>query len=64
MKGRIIEELEKLQEEFASDMEYAFAGNNVEQNHVHADELMCTLLEDLGFGEGVEIFRSAIKWYA
>ena len=64
MKGRIIEELEKLQEKFASDMEYAFAGNNVEQNHAYADELMCTLLEDLGFGDGVEIFRSANKWYA
>lgn len=64
MKGRIIEELEKLQEKFASDMEYAFVGNDTEQNHAFADELMCSLLEDLGFGEGVEIFRSANKWYA
>lgn len=35
-----------------------------ESAHVMADELMCHVLIDLGFGEGVDIFRNMPKWYA
>lgn len=31
--------------------------------HEEADNLMSTLLESLGYGEGVEIFDNATKWY-
>lgn len=29
-----------------------------------ADKLMCDVLTQLGYGEGVEIFKNAPKWYA
>jgi hypothetical protein len=35
-----------------------------EIEHTYADELMCGLLEALGYKEGVDIFRKAEKWYA
>ena len=51
-------------EEFKQKMEEAFDSNDVEMNHVEADELMCNLLESLGFEEGVKVFNSNAKWYA
>lgn len=35
-----------------------------EYSHVDMDELMCKLLRELGYGEGVDIFEKAEKWYA
>lgn len=32
--------------------------------HVYMDGCMCNLLTELGYGEGVDIFVSADKWYA
>lgn len=37
--------------------------NGIDGNHRDADRLMCDTLSSLGFGEGVEIFRSMEKWY-
>lgn len=36
----------------------------VVEAHEKADALMCELLRSLGYGEGVEIFEAADKWYA
>ena len=35
-----------------------------EYNHIDADELMCELLADLGYGEGVRYFREIERWYS
>lgn len=35
-----------------------------EQLHIAMDELMCNLLDSLGYKDGVAIFRRAYKWYA
>ena len=35
-----------------------------ESNHIAADNLLCTLLEKLGYKEIVEVFESIRKWYA
>ena len=35
-----------------------------EQMHIAMDELMCEVLRDLGYSEGVEIFENTGKWYA
>jgi hypothetical protein len=35
-----------------------------EEGHRKADYLMCTALKELGYGEGIEIFRSTDKWFA
>ena len=32
--------------------------------HIDMDELMCDLLESLGYGEGVEIFKNFPKFYS
>jgi hypothetical protein len=39
-------------------------GYNPEESHIDADDLMCEVLEQLGYQEGVKIFRHADKWYA
>ena len=51
-------------EEFRSRMEGIDWGNSTEEAHMQADELMCELLRTLGYGEGVEIFRSMDNGYA
>ncbi|WP_288333394.1 hypothetical protein [Cloacibacillus porcorum] len=35
-----------------------------ERFHVEADELMCRILRDLGYGAGVGIFERGVKGYA
>ena len=32
--------------------------------HQDMDDLMCDILEAIGYGRGVEIFRQTPKWYA
>ena len=32
--------------------------------HSEMDDLMCDLLRELGYGEGVDIFDKTHKWYA
>lgn len=35
-----------------------------EECHMHMDSIMGTMLEDLGYGEGVKVFDSVMKWYS
>lgn len=37
---------------------------NEELFHIRADELMCKLLIELGYGQGVEVFLDTPKWYS
>ncbi len=37
---------------------------DMELSHICMDKLMATVLESLGYGEGVDIFKNAPKWYA
>jgi hypothetical protein len=39
-------------------------GYDKEVAHGNADQLMCDLLTELGYGKGVEVFENADKWYA
>lgn len=32
--------------------------------HAKADQLLCQVLTDLGYEEGVKIYNSSTKWYA
>lgn len=34
------------------------------KGHERADELMCQVLEELGFEEGIKLFRETDKFYA
>ena len=35
-----------------------------EGQHQDADELMCSVLRSLGYGDGVDIFEKMHKWYS
>lgn len=35
-----------------------------EDLHVDMDDLMCRVLTDLGYGDGIKIFNETPKWYA
>lgn len=37
---------------------------DIEITHAEADDLMCELLRELGYGEGVDVFEDMPKWYA
>lgn len=35
----------------------------IEEAHIQADELMCQILTDLGYQEGIELFKKIEKYY-
>ena len=52
-------------EEFTKEMKaVAKFPPDVEAGHSSGDELLCKVLRELGYGEGVEIFENMDKWYA
>jgi hypothetical protein len=51
-------------EEFRNRMETISENYDVECGHSDMDDLMCEVLRSLGYGEGVDIFEKAEKWYA
>ena len=51
-------------EEFKERMQAIADKRDTEGGHIEADDLMCELLKDLGYGEGVDIFEKMNKWYA
>lgn len=50
-------------EEFKKKME-ALRSDDEEYSHRVMDDLMCELLTELGYGEGVKIFDEQGKWYS
>ncbi len=38
-------------------------GEDEEEFHKLADDIMCEVLNQLGYGEGIEVFRRNPKWY-
>jgi hypothetical protein len=38
--------------------------SDTEETHYKADKLMCDILEELGYGDGVALFNKLHKWYA
>ena len=51
-------------EMLALEETYAVALDDKELFHTKADELMCKLLIELGYGQGVEVFLDTPKWYS
>ena len=58
-------------EEFYEKMKYCFKEDVLKNNesnlgdaHLDADMLMCNVLESLGYGEGIKVFKAAEKWYS
>lgn len=50
--------------EFADKMQSINMPGDPEISHGLADKLMCKLLIELGYEEGIEIFEIMEKWYA
>lgn len=51
-------------EEFAAVMKEISAHDDIKASHCLADDLLCSLLRQHGYTEGVEIFEKMDKWYA
>lgn len=49
------EQMEQIEREYADDTEVA---------HAKADFLMCEILSEMGYQEGVKVFKDMPKWYA
>lgn len=52
-------------EEFCKEMENLRndLDSDEEVFHICADGLICDLLRELGYGDGVDVFESTSKWY-
>jgi hypothetical protein len=51
-------------EEFYNEMKKISKSEDTVEAHRHMDDLMCELLELLGYKKGIEVFREQYKWYA
>ena len=51
-------------DDFAREMRYKSRKTDTEAAHGDMDDLMCNLLRELGYGEAVDVFENAVKWYA
>ena len=50
--------------EFAFRMREIKDEMDTEYGHVVADDLMCEVLRDLDYGEGIGIYEGMDRWYA
>lgn len=55
-----LSEYNKIRDGMKSLIDYG----DTEYAHSRADELLCELLEDLGYGKIVELYSDVDKWYA
>lgn len=53
-------------EEFKNEMKKILERyeDDPEMFHAAADDYICSVMETLGFEEGIQIFENADKWYA
>ena len=55
---------QKLLDKYKQKMSEAIDNDDKEVGHVMCDGVLCDLLDELGFGEVVEIYDKQCKWYA
>lgn len=55
--------MKMLPKDFKKKMKEISLSTDPEGAHGAADELMCQLLKELGYSEGVRIFDKMEKWY-
>jgi len=41
-----------------------YNGGDIEAAHQEADKLLCAMLRNLGYGEGVDAFENMDRWYS
>ena len=40
------------------------ADGHPERFHIEADDLICKVMRDLGYGDGIDIFEEHERWYS
>lgn len=58
------EKIQQLHEKYVKLMQEQTKNDDIEEAHCAADDLLCHLLEDLGFKDVVDIYDAIDKWYA
>lgn len=54
----------EFKEEMQKIVDKEDADGDREKCHVEADALLCKVLKQLGYGDGVKVFNDLGKWYA
>lgn len=58
------EEFAQRMRKIAKEGDQGSIGYDPENAHGAADRLLCEVLTQLGYGEGVQVYESLEKWYA
>lgn len=61
MDSKEKDELETL---YMNEMKRRCFGHGMEDNHIEADQILCDLLNKLGFEKITELFDDIDKWYS
>lgn len=56
-------DIEKIKQDALKRMRECF-NDDIELGHSHADQVLCDVLNELGFQELTEMFDKLDKWYA
>ncbi len=59
-----MEKNEWLSEHYLALLNNNCTSSDIESNHIEAYEILCDLLEDLGYQDLVNEFKKLKKWYA
>lgn len=55
---------EDLKEKYVIKMQEAINNNDEETGHMNCDDILCDLLNELGFNEIIDIYNMQDKWFA
>ena len=58
------EETKMTPQEFALRMREIAANDDIEEGHATADALLCRVLRELGFQDGISTYEAMPKWFA
>ena len=54
----------KLNEKYLKQMNELKNNDDYESSHVTADDILCELLDELGYTDLIKVFNELPKWYA
>ena len=54
----------KIEQSYVDKLKKAYDYEDIEGSHYKYDDLLCELLNELGFNKVVDQFNSTNKWYA
>lgn len=63
-KMKLTKEKKITPEQFFEEMAYLATTGDHEWAHARADDLMCKVLKQEGYGDGIEMFEKMVTWCA